>query len=97
MSKDRRPYSDIRDLIADSLEMLSERRGKWLGDDLAAIALLASLVEEAERQLAERVRAARSNERCWDDIARALGTTATEVRMQFDGRSPIPRAWLFDR
>ena len=45
MSPDRRPYSDIRDLVEDSLEILAERRSSWLGDDLAAIALLASLIE----------------------------------------------------
>ena len=39
----------------DPLEMSAKRRDRWLGDDLTAIALLASLIEEAERQLAERV------------------------------------------
>jgi hypothetical protein len=91
---DRRPYSDIRDLVEDSLEMLAERRGRWLGDDLAAIALLASLIDEAERQLAERVDTVYGNDHCWDNIAQALGTTSAEVRMRFDGRSPVARAWL---
>jgi hypothetical protein len=71
-------------------------RGKWLGDDLAAIALLASLIEEGERQLVERVDAARSKDYRRDDVAQALDTTATEVRMRFDGRSPVPRARLHD-
>jgi hypothetical protein len=74
--------------------MLAERRGRWLGDDLAAIALLASLIDEAERQLAERVDTPYGNAHCWDNIAQALGTTSVEVRMRFDGRSPVARAWL---
>ena len=87
-----RHYSDIRDLVEGSLEMLAERRGRWLGDDLAAIGLLASLIEEAERQFAERVDTAHGNDYCWDDIAQTLGTTATEVRMRFYGQSPVARA-----
>src|SRR6266496_4016119 len=87
MNPDRRPYSDIRDLVEDSLEILAERRSSWLGDDLAAIALLASLIEEAERQLAERVDTVCGNGHCWDDIAQALGTTLAEFRMRFDGRA----------
>jgi hypothetical protein len=37
------PYNDIRDLIEDSLDELSRRRAKYLGDNLAAIRLLADL------------------------------------------------------
>ena len=79
MGAKRQPYSDTREIISESLEILARLRGKWLGDDLAAIALLAGLTEEAERQLADRVIAARGNDCRWDDIAQALGTTATEV------------------
>jgi hypothetical protein len=56
--------------------------------------LLASLIEEAERQLAERVDTAYGNDHCWDNIAQALGTTSAEVRMRFEGRPPVARAWL---
>jgi hypothetical protein len=72
--------------------MLAERRGRWLGDNPAAIGLLASLIEEAGRQLAERVDTAYGNDHCWDNIAQELGTTSAEVRMRFDGRSPVARA-----
>jgi hypothetical protein len=65
-----------------------------LGDDLAATTLLASLIDEAERQLAERVDTVHGNDHCWDNIAQALGTTSADVRMRFDGRSPEARAWL---
>src|SRR5262249_42059251 len=66
----------------------AERRGAWLGDDLAAIALLASLIEQAERCLPELVTSARLNGHSWDQIARALAT-----RPQLDPaaiRPPIP-------
>ena len=60
VSPDRQPYSDTRELIEDSLEVLAQLRGKWLGDDLVAIALLAGLMDEAERTRAGRVAAARA-------------------------------------
>ena len=94
MSPDRQRYRDTRDLVEDSIEILARHRGKWLGDDLAAIGLLVSLVDEAERQLSERVTTARSNDHSWVDIANALGGIPTEVRMRFDGRSPVDRNWL---
>lgn len=94
MDAKRQPYSDVREIVEESLGILAKLRGKWLGDDLAAITLQADLTEEAERQLADRVSAARGNDCCWDDIAQALGTTAAEVRMRFDGRSPVTKAWL---
>jgi hypothetical protein len=41
----------------ESLEIRTRLRGKWSGDDLAAIGLLVSLVDEAEQQVADRAAA----------------------------------------
>ncbi len=94
MSPERRPYSDTRGLLEDSLEILAQLRGKWPGDDLAAIGLLAALIEDAEQMLAERVTSARGHDHSWHDLAQALDTAPAEVRMRFDGRSPLTRSWL---
>ena len=51
---------------------LADRRGTWLGDDLAVIALLASLIDQAERCLPELVTTGRLNGHAWDHIVRAL-------------------------
>ncbi len=47
------PHSgdDTYDLIGDALAALAQRRGAWPGDDLTAITLLASLIDQAERFL----------------------------------------------
>ena len=74
---------DISDLIEESLVMLAERRAAWLGDDTAAIRLLANLVDRAAEALAQRVAAARAAGTTWQEIADALGTTPTEVRLHF--------------
>ena len=50
-----RSGDDTYDLIDDALYQLAERRGKWLGDPIAAITLLASLIDQAERMLPEHV------------------------------------------
>ena len=50
-----RSGDDTYDLIDDALFQLAERRGKWLGDPIAAITLLASLIDQAERMLPENV------------------------------------------
>ena len=76
-------YDDVSDLIQQSLAMLAERRAAWLGDDTAAIRLLANLVDKAAEALAQRVAAARDAGTTWQEIADALGTTATEVRLRF--------------
>jgi hypothetical protein len=85
------PYSGggTSDLIDDALATLAERRGAWLGDDLTAITLLASLIDQAERCLPELVTNARLNEHTWAEIARALGTSPDEARLRFDPESPI--------
>jgi hypothetical protein len=51
------PHSgdDTHDLIDDAIYQLAERRSKWLGDPLAAITLIASHIDQAERMLPEHV------------------------------------------
>jgi len=91
ISPSPRPRSgdDTYDLIDDALFKLAERRGAWLGDDLTAITLIASLIDQAERYLPELVTNARANGHTWDEIARALATSPDEARLRFDPESPI--------
>jgi hypothetical protein len=92
-----RSGDDTYDLTGDALARLAERRGAWPGDDLAAITLLASLIDQAERCLPELVTSARLNGHSWDQIARVLATSPDEARLRFDPESPIadPR-WPYD-
>jgi hypothetical protein len=85
------PHSgdDTYDLIDDALARLAERRGAWLGDDLATIILLASLIDQAERCLPELVTSARLDGRTWHQIARALATSPDEAWLRFDPESPM--------
>jgi hypothetical protein len=55
-----RSGDDTYDLIDDALAALAERRGACLGDELAAITLIASLIDQAERFLPELVTSARA-------------------------------------
>jgi hypothetical protein len=93
------PHSgdDTYDLIDDALARLADRRAAWLGDDLTAMTLLASLIDQAERCLPELVTSARLNGHTWDQIARALATSPDEARLRFDPESPVadPR-WPYD-
>src|SRR6266700_1550309 len=76
---------------------LAERRGAWLGDDIAAIALIASLIDQAERWLPQHVHDARANGHNWDEIARALATSPAEARLRFDPQSPVADGrWPYD-
>lgn len=84
-----RSDDDTFDLIDDALAALAERRGAWLGDDLAAITLIASLIEQAERCLPELITSARLNGHTWEEIAPALATSPDEARLRFDPESPI--------
>lgn len=84
-----RSGEDTFDLIDDALAALAERRGVWLGNDIATMALVASLIDQAERWLPQLVHDARANGRSWDEIARALGTSPDEARLRFDPESPI--------
>jgi hypothetical protein len=92
-----RSGDDTYDPIDDALAKLAERRGAWLGDDLTAITLLASLIDQAGRCLPELVTNARLNGHTWDEIARALATSPDEARLRFDPESPVadPR-WPYD-
>src|SRR5260370_22116249 len=81
-------YDDVSDLVEDSLVVLAQRRAKYLGDDLAVVELSASVVDAAVQALADRVRSARAHGCSWADIASALYTSPTEVRMRFDQVSP---------
>jgi hypothetical protein len=85
------PHSgdDTCDLIDDALATAAERRGAWLGDDLTAITLIASLIDQAERCLPERVTSARLNGHTWEQIAHALATSPAETRLRYDPESPI--------
>jgi hypothetical protein len=76
-------YDDIGDLIDELLVVLAQRRAAWLGDDKAAIELLATLASKTAEALAQRVSAARAAGISWEEIAEALGATATEVRLRF--------------
>jgi hypothetical protein len=63
--------------------------GPRFGDDLTAIALVASLIEQAERFLPQLVHDARANDRTWHEIAHALGTSPDTAQLRFDPESPI--------
>jgi hypothetical protein len=92
-----RSGDDTYDLIDDALAILAERRGARLGDELAAITLLTSLIDQAERCLPELVTNARLNGHSRHQIARALATSPREARLRFDPQSPVadPR-WPYD-
>ena len=83
-----RSGDDTYDLIDDAVTALAERRGTWLGDDIAAIALIASLIDQAERWLPQHVHDARANGHSWEEIARALATSPAEARLRFDPAVP---------
>jgi len=92
-----RSGDDTYDLIDGALYALAERRGAWLGDDLTAITLIASLIDQAERFLPELVTNARLNGRTWDQIAQALATSPEEARLRFAPQSPIADTrWPYD-
>jgi hypothetical protein len=92
-----RSGDDTFDLIDDALATLAERRGAWLGDDLAAMTLVASLIEQAERLLPHLVQDARAGGHTWQEIAHALGTSPDEAQLRFDPDSPIADSrWPYD-
>jgi hypothetical protein len=92
-----RSGDDTYDLIDTALAALAERRGAWLGDDLTAITLITSLIDQAERFLPEMVTTTRLNGHTWNEIACALVTSPDEARLWFDPKSPVadPR-WPYD-
>jgi hypothetical protein len=92
-----RSGEDTFDLIDDALPTLAARRGVWLGDDLAAMTLVASLIEQAERFLRQLVLDARANGHTWHEIADALDTSPDDAQLRFDHDSPIADSrWSYD-
>ena len=85
------PYSgsDTWDLVEDALRQLAARRERWLGDPLAAITMLASLINQAERMIPELAADARKNRASWADIATALGTSPEQAELRYSPRSPV--------
>jgi hypothetical protein len=85
------PHSDddTHALISDALAKLAQRRRVWAGDDLTAITLLASLIDQAGRFLPDLVDSARINGHTWDQIARALATSPEQAHLCYDPESPI--------
>jgi hypothetical protein len=79
-------YDDVGDLIEESLVVLAQRRAAWLGDDKAAIQLLANLADKTAEALMQRIGVARAAGISWEEIADALGATPTEVRLRFTDR-----------
>jgi len=84
-----RSGDDTHDLIDDALHALAQRRGAWLGDDLTAITLIASLIGQAERFLPELVTSALLNGRTWDQIAAALATSPEQAQLRYGDESPV--------
>ena len=86
MSASPKPRSgdDTYDLIDDAVAALADRRGTLLGDDIAAMALIASLIDQAERWLPQHVHDARANGHSWEQTARALASASRP------GRSATP-------
>jgi hypothetical protein len=93
------PHSgdDTCDLIDDALYHLAERRGKWLGDPLASITLLASLIDQAERMIPEHALLALDNGATWHDIATALATSPEQAELRYSPDSPVADSrWPYD-
>ena len=92
-----RSGDDTYDLIDDALYQLAERRKAWLGDPLAAITLLASLIDQAERMLPQLAHDARENGASWHDIATALATSPDQAELRYSPDSPVADSrWPYD-
>jgi hypothetical protein len=85
------PHSgnDTWDLIENALRELASRRGRWLGDPLTAITMLASLTDQTERMIPELAADARKNGASWADIATALATSPEQAELRYSPRSPV--------
>jgi hypothetical protein len=92
-----RSGDDTYDLIDDALYQLAERRKAWLGDPLAAITLLASLIDQAGRMLPEQVLIARDHGATWHDIGAALATSPEQAELAYSPDSPVADTrWPYD-
>jgi hypothetical protein len=88
---------DTYDLIDDALCQLAERRGKWLGDPLASMTLIASLIDQAERMIPQLAHDARENGATWHDIATALATSPEQAEHRYSPGSPVAGSrWPYD-
>ena len=85
------PHSgnDTWDLIENALRELASRRGRWPGDPLTAITMLASLTGQAGRMIPELAADARRKHASWADIATALGTSPEQAELLYSPRSPV--------
>jgi hypothetical protein len=86
--------SDTWDLVENALRQLADRRGRWLGDPLTAITMLASFIDQAGRMIPElaagaRRNGARRNGASWAAIATALGTSPEQAELHYSPRSPV--------
>ena len=96
-SPEPRSGNDTHDLTDDAVAVLAERRGTWPGDDIAAIALIANLINQAQRWLPQHVHDARANGHSWKEITRAPATSPAEARLRFDPQSPVADGrWPYD-
>ena len=84
-----RSGDDTYDLIDHALYQLAERRGRWPGDPVAALTLLASLIDQAGRMIPELAADARKQGASWASIATALGTSPEEAELHYSPRSPL--------
>jgi len=92
-----RSSDDTYDLIDHALYQLAERRGRWLGDPVAAITLLASLIDQAERMIPMFATEAHANGATWTDIATALGTSPEQAELRYSPDSPVAdNRWPYD-
>ncbi len=92
-----RSGDDTYDLIDDVLYQLAERRGKWLGDPIATMTLIASLIDQAERMIPQLAHDARENGATWHDIATALATSPEQAEHRYNPGSPIADSrWPYD-
>ena len=92
-----RSGDDTYDLIDDALATLAQRRGAWLGNPVAAITLIASLIDQAERMLPEHVLLALDNGATWHDIATALATSPEQAELRYSPDSPVADSrWPYD-
>jgi hypothetical protein len=84
-----RSGNDTWDLIENALRELADRRGRWPGDPLTAITLLASLIDQARRMIPELAADARTKHASWHDIAITLGTSPEQAELHYSRRSPV--------
>ena len=94
-SPEPRSGDDTYDLIDDAVAALADRRGTWLGDDIAAMALIASLIDPG-RTMAAAARARRPRQRAQLGRDRP-GAGHVEARLRFDPQSPVADGrWPYD-